>query len=107
MKYTPHALQRANERFMLDRSALADIAVLIETGRAQYVCPETLDRALYKVVYDRRQVHVVYDKARRQVVTVLDARLPSAYLGRLRQRERTITTKPEVPFDVPDEWWNS
>ena len=107
MKPTQHAIRRADERFKLGKDDLQRIGQQVEASRAQFICAETLDRSLYRLVYDRHQVHVVYDKRAHKIITVMGARLYSGYVEILRRQERHITTKPEVPFEVPPEWVES
>ena len=68
-----HAKRRAKERFGLDlnKRDLLCIRDLIQSGQAQFVERQTLDRTLWAVTWQDKILHVVYSKRHKSIVTVL------------------------------------
>jgi len=103
---TEHAKERIEARYQdLSREDLVYIVRAIELGKsyAKFLCPESLNKSIYKVFYQYRWINVVYDKKTKTIVTVLPGFLRQDYL-RSQNGERFITTKKEVNFEVPQEW---
>jgi hypothetical protein len=102
---TDHADVRVEQRYALTREDLLQIAQDVELKRpnVRFICAETLSKTIYRVLYQYRWVHIVYDRCSKTVVTVLPGFLSPAYV-RSRNCENRITSKREVDFQIPEEW---
>lgn len=103
---TKHAEERIEKRYKdLTKRDLFFIARAIELKKsyAKLLCIESIDRSMWKVFYEYRWVNVVYNKTTKTIVTVLPGFLRADYI-KTADKERFITTKQEINFDIPKEW---
>lgn len=71
-----HARRRLHERFDIDltRETQAQIVSAIRAGeseRARFLDRQSNNRTMWLVTHEGREIPVVYDKARKQIVTAL------------------------------------
>ena len=73
-KQREHFRERAKERFGLkiDKQMRARIVKDIERGRAQFLCDQGEDKALYRLTIGKYVVKVAYNKAFKEPITVLN-----------------------------------
>lgn len=73
-KQKEHFRQRAKERFGLkiDKQMRSRIIGDIEKGRAQFLCDQGEDKALYRLTIGRYVVKIAYNKTFKEPITVLN-----------------------------------
>ena len=93
-----HTTKRLLERFGMDYTkGLRDQLVgMIRNGKSEIVEKKSNNRTLHRIIYKKRSIVVVYDKSRKEIITVLNDYDEKHQLELNEKREKKKAEKKHV-----------